>query len=127
MQVSNRIKFSGAHTWVRLDGAVATIGLSEWAQAQIGEVASFRLPEVGDSFDANTTLGRIVGEFGAAELVAPVAGDVLEINAEILEDPGLINTDPHDTGWIVRLEVLPGTEVDGLLDEDDYAEMTSEL
>lgn len=126
MQIGDRTLFSRGHTWLRLEGELALVGISEWVQSQIGEVEKVHIVDAGDTVEQYASLGRVRGEFGGVEILAPVSGEIVEVNGEALASPDLLNDSPFET-WLVKLAPASAEEMHDLLDEDAYAELTSEL
>jgi glycine cleavage system H protein len=111
--------FTKTHEWVQLAGDVATVGITAYAQEQLGDVVFVELPGVGKVVEKGATLGNIESVKAVSEVFAPVAGEVVEANAELEAHPELINQDPFGKGWLVRLRVVAGA-LDGLLDAAAY-------
>jgi glycine cleavage system H protein len=98
-------RYSRSHEWVKLDGEVATVGITDHAQKELGEVVFVDLPEVGELFDAGQEIGTIESVKAVSELFVPVAGEVVEVNRVLADEPGAVNEDPHGEGWIVKVKV----------------------
>jgi glycine cleavage system H protein len=114
-------RYTSDHEWVRLeDDGTLTIGLTDYAQDLLGEIAFVELPEVAREVVEGETCATVEGARGTSEFFAPVAGRVAEINDNIVEDPGLINRDPSGEGWFMRLEPSEDEVFDTLLDEEAY-------
>lgn len=113
-------RFTASHEWVRVEGSTATIGISDHAQAELGDVIFLELPEVGTTLKSGAKFGAIESVKAASDLYAPVSGTVAEVNAALTDHPELVNSDPYRDGWMLRLEdvVDDGT---GLLDAEAYA------
>ena len=113
--------YSREHIWVRVDGDLATIGITDHAQEKLGEVVSIELPEVEFDAEQDEPFGTIESSAkGVVELISPVSGEVININEDIGDDIGIINSDPHDTGWLVVVEMNDLDELDDLLDAKGY-------
>ena len=121
------LRFSGAHVWVRVEGAEAVLGLSDYLQDQMGEITKLEVPDLGDILRAGRRMGHVESEEASSPLEAPISGDVVEVNPEALENPDLINTDPYATGWLVRVRIEDPRELDELINEEEYAELTTEV
>jgi glycine cleavage system H protein len=120
------LRFSGAHIWVRVEGAEAVLGLSEYLQDQMGEITTLELPDLGDVLRVSHRMGKVESEEASSPLEAPLSGEVLEVNAEALENPDLVNSDPYAGGWLLRIRVENPRELEDLISEEEYAEMTTE-
>lgn len=114
--------YSREHVWVRVDGDIATIGITDHAQEKLGEVLSLDLPEADSYVEWNEPFGSIETAKGVVELISPVSGVVISVNEDITDDIGIINSDPHDTGWMIIVEMEDLEELDDLLDVSGYQE-----
>ena len=121
------LRFSGAHVWVRVEGADAILGLSDYLQDQMGEITAVELPDLGDLVHASRRMGHVESEEASSPLEAPISGEVVEVNAEALENPDLINSDPYASGWLLRVRIDDPRELDELINEEEYAELTTEV
>ena len=117
------LTYSEEHEWVALDGDVATVGITDFAAEKLGDVVFVELPEVGTEIAANTVVGEIESTKSVGELFAPVAGTVVEINDAVVDDPSLVNSEPFEGGWLIKVSVAAGA-TDGLLDRDAYVALT---
>jgi glycine cleavage system H protein len=122
-----QLKFSGAHAWVRVEGSDAVIGLSDYLQDQMGEITSLELPDLGDVIHATRRMGSVESEDATSPIEAPITGEVVEVNAEALENPDVVNSDPYSTGWLLRVRMDDPTELSELMNEEEYAELTTEV
>ncbi len=121
------LRFSGAHVWVRVEGADAVLGVSDYLQDQMGEITTIELPDLGDVLGAGRWMGHVESEEASSPLEAPISGEVLEVNGEALENPDLINSDPYASGWLLRVRIDDPRELDELINEEEYAELTTEV
>ena len=116
--------YSREHIWVRVDGDLATIGITDYAQENLGEVVSVELPEADSEVERDEPFGTIESSAkGIVELISPVSGDVIHVNEDISDDTGIINSDPHDTGWLIIVEMNDIEELDDLLDVKGYHDL----
>ena len=111
--------YTETHEWVSLDGNVATIGITDFAQAQLGDVVFLELPRIGKLVEAGDSFGVVESVKAASDLYSPVAGTVLEVNESLNTNPEQVNADPYGTGWLIRVQ-LNGDLGQGLLDEAGY-------
>jgi glycine cleavage system H protein len=118
-------RFTASHEWVQVDGSNAKIGISDHAQAQLGDVIFLELPAVGTEVKAGTKFGAIESVKAASDLYAPVSGVVAEVNAALTERPELVNSDPYGEGWMLRLESASDDGGD-LLDEAGYTKLVGD-
>ena len=122
-----RLRFSGAHVWVRVEGSEAILGLSDYLHDQMGEITMLDLPDLGDVLQANKRMGHVESEEASSPLEAPVTGEVLEVNAEALENTDLVNSEPYGAGWLLRVRLDDPRELEDLISEEEYAELTTEV
>jgi glycine cleavage system H protein len=115
-------RYAKSHEYVHLEGDIGTIGITEYAQKELGDVVFVELPQVGTELEAGDELGSIESVKAVSELFAPVSGTVTEINEALAENPALINTDPWGDGWMIRLKVNDATELDELMTAEEYDE-----
>jgi glycine cleavage system H protein len=115
-------RYAKSHEYVHLEGDVATIGITEYAQKELGDVVFVELPQVGSQLDAGDELGSIESVKAVSELFTPVSGEVIEINEALADNPALVNTDAWGDGWMVRIKVTDATEVDELMTAEEYDE-----
>ena len=113
-------KYTTSHEWVRLEGDVATVGITDHAQTALGDVVFVELPEVGREVGANEACAVVESVKAASDVYAPLAGRVVEANECLSEDPGLVNRDPTGEGWFYKLEVADAAALDELMDEAGY-------
>jgi len=114
--------YSKEHEWVRVDDAIVTIGITEFAQQELGEVVYVELPEVGQVFDANDEIGTIESVKAVAEVYTPVAGEIVEINEGVVDDPELLNEEPHSEGWLVKVRFSSAADLKSLMNAEQYEE-----
>ena len=119
------LKYTTSHEWVRVDGEVGTIGITEHAQKQLGEIVYLELPEVGHVFDSGQEFGTVESVKAVSELFTPVAGEVTEVNKQAIEDPAAVNEDSYGDGWLVKLK-LSTDDVSDLMDAAGYEKYVKE-
>ncbi|MCG3194131.1 MAG: glycine cleavage system protein GcvH [Thermoanaerobaculia bacterium] len=119
-------QYTKSHEWIRIEGDVATIGITDHAQKELGEVVFVDLPDAGELFDADQEFGTIESVKAVSELFLPVAGEILEINKNLNDEPGAINEDPYGEGWLVKIRVASGGEVEGLMSASQYEAFVQE-
>jgi glycine cleavage system H protein len=115
-------RYAKSHEYVHLEGDVATIGITEYAQKELGDVVFVELPQVGSQLDAGDELGSIESVKAVSELFTPVSGEVIEVNEALADNPALVNTDAWGDGWMVRIKVTDATEIDELMSAEEYDE-----
>ncbi len=119
------LRYSKDHEWVRVENGSGTIGITEYAANELGDVVFVELPEVGSELTQYAPFGVVESVKAVSDLFAPVSGRVLEVNTELASRPELINSDAHGAGWICRVELRDRSEVDALMDAAAYAEQTA--
>ena len=117
----SELRFSKDHEWVRFDGDVATIGISDHAQTALGDVVFVDLPEVGREVTAGEACAVVESVKAASDIYAPIAGRIVEVNPALTDNPGLVNAEPTGEGWFFRIEPSNAAEADALMDETAYA------
>jgi glycine cleavage system H protein len=121
------LHYAQSHEWVRIDGDVGTIGITDHAQKELGEIVYLELPEAGHVFNADEEFGTVESVKAVSELFSPISGEVLEVNKSAIAEPGIVNDDPFGDGWLVRIKLSTDEEVKKLMTADQYAEyVTSE-
>ena len=115
-------RYAKSHEYVHLEGDVATIGITDYAQKELGDVVFVELPQVGSQLEAADELGSIESVKAVSELFAPVSGEVVEVNEALADNPALVNTDPFGDGWMIKVRVSDPTEVDELMTAEEYDE-----
>ena len=119
------LKYTKDHEWVSVDGSTGTIGITNFAQQQLGDVVYVDLPEVGTDLTAGQTFGTIESVKAVSELYAPVSGEVIEVNTSLKDAPESVNTKPHDT-WMIKVRLANAAETDSLMDAAAYQSHTGE-
>ncbi len=120
------LKYDREHEWVRLDGDVATIGISDFAQDQLGEVVYVDLPTAGDAVNAGESFGEVESVKSVSELFSPVSGEILEVNDALGDAPETVNEDPYGDGWMIKVKLADTSEVAGLMDAAAYEAFLAE-
>jgi glycine cleavage system H protein len=114
--------YSREHEWVRVQDDICVLGITEFAQQELGEVVFVELPEAGQVFDANDELGTIESVKAVAEVYTPVAGEVVDVNDAVVDDPELLNEDPHGEGWLVKIRFSSAADLKSLMNAEEYEE-----
>jgi glycine cleavage system H protein len=114
--------YSREHEWIRVDGDIVVVGITEFAQEELGEVVFVELPEVGQMFNTGDELGTIESVKAVAEVYTPVAGEVVEVNDAVVDDPELLNDDPHGEGWLVKVRFSSASDLKELMNAEKYEE-----
>jgi len=119
-------KYSEEHEWVVVEGDTATIGISHFAQDQLGEVVYVDLPSEGDAITAGDTFGEIESVKSVSELYAPVTGEIVAVNDSLSDSPETVNADPHGEGWMIKVKLADASEIDALMAAEDYDTFVTE-
>ena len=119
--------FTEDHEWVEVNGNEAAVGISEYAADELGEISFIELPEEGDDFIIGDRLGSIEAEKGTCDLYSPISGSVSVVNETLVDDPSLVSESPEDKGWICKLTNFDSSELDDMMDEDDYLDYVASL
>lgn len=123
MEIPAGLKYSKEHEWVATEETVATVGITDYAQDQLGEIVYVELPAVGDKISKDDAFGVVESVKAVSDIYAPVSGTVVEVNQELPESPEMINEDPYGDGWLVKVKVSDPAELDDLLDNDEYEDL----
>jgi len=118
--------YSKEHEWVKVDGQVATIGITDYAQNSLGDIVYVELPKVGAKIAQFSSVGVVESVKAVSDLFTPIGGEVTEVNAELENDPAVVNRDPYGGGWMFKLKLSDGAQTGGLLSPGDYDKLVSE-
>ncbi len=116
------VRYTQTHEWVRLEGTIATVGITKYAAEQLSDLTYVELPDVGDELGAETALGAIESVKAAADLICPIDGKVVEVNPAVVENPEVISEDPYEDGWLVKLQATEPAQIDELMTAEAYQE-----
>lgn len=125
MNIPAELKYTKDHEWVKVDGNVATIGITDFAQGELGDIVYVEIETVDEDLDAEEVFGTVEAVKTVSDLFMPVSGKVIEFNEEIESEPSVVNTDPYGNGWMIKVELSDSSELDNLLSADDYAQLVS--
>ena len=123
MNIPENLKYSKEHEWVRVDGDIAYVGITDFAQNELGDIVFVEIDTVGDTIDADEIFGTIEAVKTVSDLFMPVGGEVLELNEKLEDDPELVNTDPYGDGWLIKVKMTDASQLDHLMDASAYGEM----
>jgi glycine cleavage system H protein len=127
MNVLAGLRFTQSHEWVRVDGDLAVIGISDHAQGELGDVALLQMPVVGRVVQVGDALGEIESIKAVSDFYSPVAGEIVAVNEALHEAPETVNNDPYGSGWLVKVRMTSSSDLDPLLDADAYNSYVEEL
>jgi glycine cleavage system H protein len=126
MEFPEELKYTEEHEWVMIEDEVVTVGITDFAQDQLGDVVFVELPAVGTIVEVGKPFGVVESVKAVSDVYAPVSGEVVEINEELPDSPETINTSPYDDGWMIKIKLSVPAELDGLLDVEAYQEFIEE-
>ena len=120
MDIHEALQYTSEHEWIAIEGDVATIGITDYAQGELGDIVFVELPNKGDSTIQSEAFGTIEAVKAVSELYAPLSGEIQDVNSSLEEQPELINSDPYGEGWIIKLKISDESELEKLLSAEDY-------
>lgn len=120
MNIPTELVYTKDHEWLKCEGNEALIGITDYAQSELGDIIFAEMPSVGDAFEKETAFGTVEAVKAVSEVFLPVAGEVIAVNTELSDKPELINEDPYGAGWMIRIRLVNPADVDGLMDADAY-------
>ncbi|BEG99908.1 glycine cleavage system protein GcvH [Bacteroides sedimenti] len=126
MNFPENLKYTNEHEWIRLDGEIAYVGITDYAQDQLGDIVFVDVPSEGETLAAGEVFGTIEVVKTISDLFLPVSGEIIEVNAALEENPELVNSDPYGEGWLVKVKPTDLSEFDALLDATAYRELINE-
>ncbi|CAM3964311.1 glycine cleavage system protein GcvH [Bacillus paramycoides] len=126
MSIPNNLRYSEEHEWVKTEGNEVVIGITHFAQGELGDIVFVELPEVGATIEAGEPFGSVESVKTVSELYAPVSGKVVAVNEELSDQPELVNESPYEGAWMVKVELSDASQVEKLLTAEKYAEMTNQ-
>ncbi len=117
------LKYHAEHDWARIEGDEATMGITWFAQDALGELVHFEAPEAGSTVTKDASYGEVESVKAVSDVIAPLSGEILEVNAKVVEAPETVNEDPYGEGWLIRIRMTSPAEVDSLLEPDAYKQV----
>jgi len=126
MELPSELLYSEEHEWIKVDNNKATIGITEFAQDELGDIVFVELPEVGDTIEMDESFGSVESVKTVSELYAPISGTIKEVNEELEDNPEFVNESPYEKAWMITVEISDDTEIDKLLSPEKYQEQISE-
>ena len=117
------LKFTKEHEWLKVEGDVATVGITQHAQEQLGDLVFVELPEVGQSLEKGGAAAVVESVKAASDVYAPISGEITEVNQDIIKEPGLVNSDPMGKGWFFKIKIADPAQIEGLLSESGYRQL----
>jgi glycine cleavage system H protein len=122
----SEVKFSKEHEWIKLDGNVATIGITQHATEMLGDIVFVELPEIGSSVAKDGNAGVVESTKAASDIYTPVSGEIIENNQAIVDDPAKVNNDPENEAWFFKLKITDKSEMDSLMNKEEYEKFSKE-
>ncbi len=126
MNVPEDLRYTKEHEWARLEGGDAVVGITDYAQSELGDIVFVDLPEVGDSYESGDPFGSVESVKAVSEVFCPVGGEVIEVNSKLEESPELINQSPHEKAWMIKVRIANPDELKELLGAEEYEEYLQE-
>ncbi len=126
MNIPADLKYSKEHEWIRVEDDVATIGITDYAQEELGDIVNVELPDEGDTFAKDEAFGAVESVKASSEVFSPVGGKVVEVNEPLFDSPEMLNEDPYDEGWMIKLELSDSAELEALMDAEAYQQYIQE-
>jgi glycine cleavage system H protein len=125
--MSDELKFTKEHEWIKIIDNLATIGISEFAQKQLGDIVSIELPKNGSTFIRMQTMAIVDSVKASSDIYAPISGEIIEVNENLVEKPEIINQSPYDLGWIVKIKPSDMKEIESLMTNEEYDKYVGEI
>ena len=122
----NDLKYHSEHDWARIEGEEALLGITWFAQDSLGELVHYEPPNPGDTIAKDTPYGEVESVKAVSDVIAPLSGEVLEVNAKVVEEPETVNADPYGEGWLIRIRLADAAEAEALLDADGYRQVVAD-
>ena len=123
MNVPADLKYTKEHEWIKVDGDVATVGITDYAQGELGDIVFIELPSAGTKVNQMDSFGTIEAVKAVSDIFSPVGGEIIEVNDALADVPDKVNADPYGEGWMVKIKMSDASELDALLDADAYKEL----
>lgn len=125
MKVPDNLKYTKDHEWLRIDGDDAFVGITDFAQGELGDIVFIEIETEGETLDKEEVFGTIEAVKTVSDLFMPVGGEILELNPALEDNPELVNKDPYDKGWMIKIKISDSSELDDLLSTDEYKDLIS--
>ena len=123
MNIPSDLKYTKDHEWVRVDGDVATVGITDFAQGELGDIVYVEVDTLDETLDAEEVFGTVEAVKTVSDLFLPLSGEIVEFNESLEDEPEKVNTDPYGEGWMIRIKMSDSSQVDGLLSDAEYKEL----
>lgn len=124
MNIPSNLLYSNDHEWVKLDGEIATIGITDFAQRELGDIVYVEIESVGETLDREEVFGTVEAVKTVSDLFMPISGEVLEFNTDLEDNPEVVNEQPYESGWMIKIKMDNPSQIKNLLDADQYKQLT---
>ncbi|MFX0021634.1 MAG: glycine cleavage system protein GcvH [Candidatus Hermodarchaeota archaeon] len=122
-KLPNNLKYTSTHEWIKIEDSVAIIGLTDFAQHQLGDIVFVELPEIGMVFEKGSNVAEIESVKAVGDLIMPLSGEIIAINDDVANNPEVVNTSPYEKGWMIKIKFSHPSEIDELLSNEEYKEI----
>lgn len=126
MNFPEELKYSERHVWISFEGDIGLVGITDFAQEELGEILFVNLPEIGNKVQSDESVAEVESSKSVSEIYSPISGEIIEVNEQLLEEPDIINNSPYEEGWIFKIDVEDKSEVHSLMSNEDYNEFINE-
>ena len=126
MKIPNELKYTKDHEWIAINGDIATVGITDFAQRELGDIVYVEIETVGELLKADEVFGTVEAVKTVSDLFLPVEGEILELNEDLETSPEVVNNDPYEKGWMIKMKVLNPSDLDNLLNSEDYKKLIGE-
>ena len=123
MNIPDDMKYTDDHEWIKIDSDLAIVGITDFAQSELGDIIFVEFPNIGESVNQKDTIGTLEAVKTVADIYSPLSGEIIEINEQLESNPELINEDPYNNGWILKIKINDDNEINSLLSGDDYRKL----
>lgn len=123
MNIPSELKYTKDHEWVKIDGDVATVGITDFAQGELGDIVYVEVETLDETLDKDEVFGTVEAVKTVSDLFLPLAGEIIEFNESLEDEPEKVNSDPYGDGWMIKIKISDESQVDGLLSDSDYKEL----
>lgn len=120
MDIPSELKYTKDHEWVKIDGDIATVGITDFAQSELGDIVYVEVETLDETLDKEEVFGSVEAVKTVSDLFLPLSGEIIEFNEALEDEPEKVNTDPYGEGWMIKIKMSDASEVDGLMSADDY-------
>ena len=126
MNVPTDLKYTKDHEWVKIDGAIVTVGITDFAQGELGDIVYVEVETLDETLDAEEVFGTVEAVKTVSDLFLPVSGEIIEFNEKLEDEPELVNSDPYGEGWMIKVQISDSSEIENLMSAEDYKTMVGE-